>query len=66
MKHIGEIIKSKRKSMGYSLEDVGARAGLSFKTVLAIEHGKAISMLSLWAICKVLNLKVNISDIYKE
>lgn len=66
MKHIGEIIRNKRLSMGYSLEDVSSRAGLSFKTVFSIEHGKAISMLSLWAICRVLNLKVNINDIDME
>ena len=66
MKHIGEIIRNKRKSMGFSLEDVGAKAGLSFKTVLAIEHGKAISMLSLWAICKVLNLEINIGEVFAE
>ena len=62
MKEIGRIIKSKRNAMGLSLEDVGARAHLSFKTVLSIEHGKAITMLSLLAICRVLNLEFCLVD----
>lgn len=66
MKNIGRIIRTKRNAMGLSLEDVAARAGLSFKTIITIEHGKAISMLSLWAICNALNLEVSIADKVEE
>lgn len=66
IKEVGEKIRAKRNEMGLSLEDVGARTGLSFKTVLTIEHGKAISMLSLWAICKVLNIEIWLKDKEEE
>lgn len=62
MERIGEKIKEKRYAMGMSLEEVGARSGLSFKTVFHVEHGRPISMLSLWAICKTLNLEISIKD----
>lgn len=62
MNEIGRVIKAKRNAMGLSLEDVGAKSGLSFKTVLSIEHGKAITMLSLLAICRVLNLEIRLAD----
>jgi transcriptional regulator with XRE-family HTH domain len=62
MERIGAKIREKRNEMGFSLEEVGAKSGLSFKTVLTIEHGKAISMLSLWAICRTLNLEISIKD----
>ena len=62
MERIGAKIREKRNEMGFSLEEVGAKSGLSSKTVLTIEHGKAISMLSLWAICRTLNLEISIKD----
>ena len=62
MKSIGERIREKRNEMGYSLEEVGAKAGLSFKTVLTVEHGKPISMVSLMAICRVLNLELSLNE----
>lgn len=62
MEDIGKKIRAKRNEMGLSLEDVGARAGLSFKTILTIEHGRPITMLSLMAICRVLNLELIIKD----
>lgn len=58
---IGEKIKSRRNELGLSQREVSRRADCTYQTVLNAEKGKKITMATLFSICSVLGLEVELN-----
>jgi transcriptional regulator with XRE-family HTH domain len=62
MKQIGNIVREKRKSIGLSMEKVSQKAGVSYRTILAIEQGRQVTTSTLLVVLKALGLEILIKD----
>lgn len=62
MKEIAKELKRKRIMMGLRKYQVAEKAGITKNSMVNIEKGRCISYKSLKAVCKVLNLKIELID----
>jgi transcriptional regulator with XRE-family HTH domain len=62
MERIGNVIREKRKSLGLSMEKVARKADVTYKTVLAIEHGSHVTTSCLFPVIKALGLVIDLKD----
>ncbi len=62
MEEIGEKIKERRMELGWSMEYLASKLGVSYKTILNIEHGRDATTKILFAICEQLGLKFYINN----
>lgn len=62
MERIGNTIRDKRKSLGLSMEKVARKADVTYKTVLAIEHGNHVTTSCLFPVLNALGLMFIVKD----
>ena len=62
-KHLGLAVKRRRKALGLSLETVGERTGLRWKTISNLEDGdEELPIGVLLLVAQSLGLKVGVDD----
>ncbi len=62
MEKVGNIIKTKRMSLGLSLLKLTNRANVSYNTALAIEKGKHTSTATVTALLNVLGMELTAKE----
>ncbi len=62
MEEIGRKVRTRRHSLGLSMEKVAAMSGLTYRTILSVEQGKHIMTKVLFAICDALNMEIIIKE----
>lgn len=62
MERISKIIREVRLAKGYTQERLAVKAGITTRTLLSMEGGKACNMGSFLAICDALGLDVIIKE----
>lgn len=58
MKHFNETIRSKRKELGLTQEQLSNRSDCSTKTISNLENGKPVKSSKLFVIMDILNLTI--------
>lgn len=62
MERISKIIREVRLAKGYTQERLAVKAGITTRTLLSMEGGKACNIYSLLAICDALGLDIIIRE----
>lgn len=63
---IGKRIKARRISFSLTQEEISLRSGVSLRTIIEMEKGKNVSLLSLIPVLKVLKLSDNLELLVSE
>ncbi|TQS70026.1 helix-turn-helix transcriptional regulator [Rhodobacteraceae bacterium] len=60
-KELGDILRTRRKSLGITQKDLAMRSGISVPTIIAAEHGKETAQIGVvFALCSDLGLKLGV------
>jgi transcriptional regulator with XRE-family HTH domain len=62
MQEIGKTIKNKREENKMTINELSEKCGCSYGTIINVEAGRSVTLSVLEKICKVLDLKINISN----